>query len=80
MKPLATLSSLLLLTLATTAPPATPQTTSDQTVWLQDLVDRADGQVQLPAGTITISRPIQIDLGKTGFRGLRGAQAPRRLS
>ncbi len=51
----------------------------DATDALQHAVESADGLVALPAGALTISRTIVVDLTATGYRGIRGANGASRI-
>ncbi len=55
------------------------QTVPDRTQWFQDQVEKSTGMLQLPAGTLRISRPIVVNLKETGLRGIRGAQGTTRI-
>jgi hypothetical protein len=51
--------------------------TSDDTEPIQNTIDNGSGAVHIPAGTYRVTRPIIIDLAKTGFTTIRGEGATR---
>lgn len=68
----------VLLTIALTIP-CNAKDAPMATASLQDMIDNAAGLVEFPAGTHVIDAPLVVDLTKTGYRGLRGANGATRI-
>ncbi len=68
----------VLLTVTLTVP-SSAEDTPIATVSLQDMIDTTAGLVELPAGTHVIDATLVVDLTKTGYRGLRGANGATRI-
>jgi len=52
---------------------------ADDTEAIQHAVDRGDGVLELDRGTYRITRTIEVDLTKTGYAGIQGAQGTVRI-
>lgn len=68
----------VLFTVALTVP-CHAEDVSMATVFLQRMIDTGAGLVEFPAGTHVIDAPLVVDLTKTGYRGLRGANGATRI-